>query len=250
MVSARVHLVLEEVNPLNPEAKPRTPARAAVLLRARSGRAPLRTVRFKSWWRAAWPDSTLPPLRSSPSPSESPRIRPRHRSSRSVHCECRPAPAHFIDGIPGGAGITGRPGRAAPLHGATAVCGRAPGSDEPAGATGEADSASGGAWLRPSEAEPKSPRLSAGMGWLRRFGTRPRVPMEPAPPQRGVSCRQRRFERSGCRRRDWRLCAAGEALPPSPPRRQLDESAALPWSAPAIGRRPPPSGPCARPAGP
>jgi type III secretion protein J len=41
VVSARVHLVLEEVDPLNPEAKPRTPARAAVLLRARTGRAPL-----------------------------------------------------------------------------------------------------------------------------------------------------------------------------------------------------------------
>jgi type III secretion protein J len=41
IVSARVHLVLEESDPLNPEAKPRTPARAAVLLRARPGRAPL-----------------------------------------------------------------------------------------------------------------------------------------------------------------------------------------------------------------
>jgi type III secretion protein J len=41
VVSARVHLVLEESDPLNPEAKPRTPARAAVLLRARPGRAPL-----------------------------------------------------------------------------------------------------------------------------------------------------------------------------------------------------------------
>jgi type III secretion protein J len=41
IVSARVHLVLEESDPLNPEAKPRTAARAAVLLRARPGRAPL-----------------------------------------------------------------------------------------------------------------------------------------------------------------------------------------------------------------
>jgi type III secretion protein J len=41
VVSARVHLVLEETDPLAPEAKPRNPARAAVLLRARAGRAPL-----------------------------------------------------------------------------------------------------------------------------------------------------------------------------------------------------------------
>lgn len=44
VVSARVHLVLEESDPLNPEAKPRTPARAAVMLRARPGRAPLSEV--------------------------------------------------------------------------------------------------------------------------------------------------------------------------------------------------------------
>jgi type III secretory pathway lipoprotein EscJ len=36
-----VHLVLEEVDPLAPGAKPRTPARAAVLLKVRAGRAPL-----------------------------------------------------------------------------------------------------------------------------------------------------------------------------------------------------------------
>jgi type III secretion protein J len=41
VVSARVHLVLEEADPLSVEAKPRTPARAAVLLKARGGQAPL-----------------------------------------------------------------------------------------------------------------------------------------------------------------------------------------------------------------
>jgi type III secretion protein J len=41
VVSARVHLVLEETDPLGPETKPRNPARAAVLLKARPGRAPL-----------------------------------------------------------------------------------------------------------------------------------------------------------------------------------------------------------------
>jgi type III secretion protein J len=41
VVSARVHLVLEESDPLGPDAKPRNPARAAVLLKARPGRAPL-----------------------------------------------------------------------------------------------------------------------------------------------------------------------------------------------------------------
>jgi type III secretion protein J len=41
VVSARVHLVLEESDPLGPEAKPRNAARAAVLLKARPGRAPL-----------------------------------------------------------------------------------------------------------------------------------------------------------------------------------------------------------------
>jgi len=42
VVSARVHLVLEESDPLNAEPKPRVPARAAVLLKARPGAAPLR----------------------------------------------------------------------------------------------------------------------------------------------------------------------------------------------------------------
>ena len=42
VVSARVHLVLEEIDPLAADAKPRTPARAAVLLKARAGRSPLR----------------------------------------------------------------------------------------------------------------------------------------------------------------------------------------------------------------
>jgi type III secretion protein J len=41
VVSARVHLVLEETDPLAVEPRPRTPARAAVLLKARGGRAPL-----------------------------------------------------------------------------------------------------------------------------------------------------------------------------------------------------------------
>jgi type III secretion protein J len=42
VVSARVHLVLEETDPLAvAEAKPRTPARAAVLLKVRGGHAPL-----------------------------------------------------------------------------------------------------------------------------------------------------------------------------------------------------------------
>ena len=41
IVSARVHLVLEEADPLSLEGKPRTGARAAVLLKAASGRAPL-----------------------------------------------------------------------------------------------------------------------------------------------------------------------------------------------------------------
>ena len=40
VVSARVHLVLEENDPLAAEAKPRTAARAAVLLKARPGTAP------------------------------------------------------------------------------------------------------------------------------------------------------------------------------------------------------------------
>jgi type III secretion protein J len=41
VVNARVHLVLAEADPLAVDAKPRTPARAAVLLKARLGRAPL-----------------------------------------------------------------------------------------------------------------------------------------------------------------------------------------------------------------
>jgi type III secretion protein J len=41
VVSARVHLVLEETDPLAVDAKPRTPARAAVLLKARAGHVPL-----------------------------------------------------------------------------------------------------------------------------------------------------------------------------------------------------------------
>ena len=41
VVSARVHLVLEETDPLAVDAKPRTAARAAVLLKVRGGRAPL-----------------------------------------------------------------------------------------------------------------------------------------------------------------------------------------------------------------
>ena len=41
VVSARVHLVLEENDPLAVDARPRTPARAAVLLKTRDGRAPL-----------------------------------------------------------------------------------------------------------------------------------------------------------------------------------------------------------------
>jgi type III secretion protein J len=41
VVSARVHLVLEEADPLAPDAKPRAAARAAVLLAARPGHAPI-----------------------------------------------------------------------------------------------------------------------------------------------------------------------------------------------------------------
>jgi len=41
VVSARVHLVLEEDDPLAPDAKPRATARAAVLLATRPGRTPL-----------------------------------------------------------------------------------------------------------------------------------------------------------------------------------------------------------------
>jgi len=41
VVSARVHLVLEENDPLSVDARPRTAARAAVLLKVRGGRAPL-----------------------------------------------------------------------------------------------------------------------------------------------------------------------------------------------------------------
>jgi type III secretion protein J len=44
VVSARVHLVLEENDPLATDAKPRNPARAAVLLKARPGTAPFRDV--------------------------------------------------------------------------------------------------------------------------------------------------------------------------------------------------------------
>jgi type III secretion protein J len=41
VVSARVHLVLEETDPLAVDAKPREPARAAVLLTTRPGREPI-----------------------------------------------------------------------------------------------------------------------------------------------------------------------------------------------------------------
>ncbi|HVX97133.1 MAG TPA: secretion protein [Polyangia bacterium] len=41
VVSARVHLVLEEADPLAADAKPRTAARAAVLLAARAGHSPI-----------------------------------------------------------------------------------------------------------------------------------------------------------------------------------------------------------------
>ena len=41
VVSARVHLVLEETDPLAVDSKPRTAARAAVLLKVRGGHAPL-----------------------------------------------------------------------------------------------------------------------------------------------------------------------------------------------------------------
>jgi type III secretion protein J len=41
IVSARVHLVLEEIDPLSLEGKPRAGARAAVLVKAADGRAPL-----------------------------------------------------------------------------------------------------------------------------------------------------------------------------------------------------------------
>lgn len=41
VLSARVHLVLEEKDPLAADPHPRTSARAAVLLKARNGRAPL-----------------------------------------------------------------------------------------------------------------------------------------------------------------------------------------------------------------
>lgn len=41
IISARVHLVLEEPDPLSLEGKPRTSARAAVLIKAAQGRTPL-----------------------------------------------------------------------------------------------------------------------------------------------------------------------------------------------------------------
>lgn len=41
IVAARVHLVLEEIDPLLGDSNPRTPARAAVLLKVRQGRDPL-----------------------------------------------------------------------------------------------------------------------------------------------------------------------------------------------------------------
>jgi type III secretion protein J len=41
VVSARVHLVLEETDPLAVDAKPKSPARAAVLLKTRPGAAPI-----------------------------------------------------------------------------------------------------------------------------------------------------------------------------------------------------------------
>jgi type III secretion protein J len=41
VLSARVHLVLEEADPLSPDGKPRTTARAAVLIKAAQGRLPL-----------------------------------------------------------------------------------------------------------------------------------------------------------------------------------------------------------------
>ncbi len=41
IISARVHLVLEEVDPLAQDGKPRTGARAAVLIKAAQGRTPL-----------------------------------------------------------------------------------------------------------------------------------------------------------------------------------------------------------------
>ncbi|HET6283114.1 MAG TPA: secretion protein [Polyangia bacterium] len=44
VVSARVHLVLGETDPLGVDAKLRTPARAAVLLKARPGRLPLSEI--------------------------------------------------------------------------------------------------------------------------------------------------------------------------------------------------------------
>ena len=44
VISARVHLVLEETDPLAVDAKPRNPARAAVLLKARPGTAPFSEV--------------------------------------------------------------------------------------------------------------------------------------------------------------------------------------------------------------
>src|SRR5579872_4609434 len=40
VVGARVHLVLEESDPLSGDVKPRAPARAAVLIKARAGRPP------------------------------------------------------------------------------------------------------------------------------------------------------------------------------------------------------------------
>jgi type III secretion protein J len=47
IVSARVHLVLEELDPLSLESKPRTGARAAVLIKAAEGRTPLTEIDVK-----------------------------------------------------------------------------------------------------------------------------------------------------------------------------------------------------------
>ena len=61
VVSARVHLVLEEADPLAVDAKPKSAARAAVLLKARPGARPSPRPTCRSWSPGAWPASTLPP---------------------------------------------------------------------------------------------------------------------------------------------------------------------------------------------
>ena len=99
VVSARVHLVLEETDPLAVDAKPKSAARAAVLLKARPGRRPdrgggrpeagggergrTRRDSPSAWW------SPLPPL---------PPKRPPRRSRRSARLRLSPGTRPLLIG--------------------------------------------------------------------------------------------------------------------------------------------------------